>query len=198
MERNISQLTVLFQPPFWVALPNAGAGRYQAARVVFGAEPTDAQLYQWLQREWSRLPWPVLPETAPRPAAANPKRMQREAAKLPSQRDWVPKPRRPLPVSVRPWAWIARLAGPLKNGRHRRSASGSVRKKSAKNGAGIKPAPLCSSESNYTGQHQSKHTKVASRARENSTKPALIFLAWVLWEGGTTPAPRRQPPQGDK
>ena len=49
--------------------------------MVFGAEPTDAQLYQWLQREWPRLLWPVLPETAPRPALANPKRMQREAAK---------------------------------------------------------------------------------------------------------------------
>lgn len=83
MERNISQLTVLFQPPFWVGIAERWSqDGYQAARVVFGVEPTDAQLYQWLQREWSRLPFgPVLPETAPRPAAANPKRMQREAAK---------------------------------------------------------------------------------------------------------------------
>lgn len=83
MERNISQLTVLFQPPFWVGIAERWSqDGYQAARVVFGAEPTDAQLYQWLQREWSRLPFgPVLPETAPRPATANPKRMQREAAK---------------------------------------------------------------------------------------------------------------------
>ena len=83
MERNISQFTVLFQPPFWVGIAERWSqDGYQAARVVFGAEPTDAQLYQWLQREWPRLPFgPVLPETAPRPALANPKRMQREAAK---------------------------------------------------------------------------------------------------------------------
>ena len=82
MERNISQFTVLFQPPFWVGIAERWSqDGYQAARVVFGAEPTDAQLYQWLQREWPRLPFgPVLPETAPRPALANPKRMQREAA----------------------------------------------------------------------------------------------------------------------
>ena len=83
MERNISQFTVLFQPPFWVGIAERWSqDGYQAARVVFGSEPTDAQLYQWLQREWPRLPFgPVLPETAPRPALANPKRMQREAAK---------------------------------------------------------------------------------------------------------------------
>lgn len=87
MERNISQLTVLFQPPFWVGIAERwNQDGYQSARVVFGAEPTDAQLYQWLQREWSRLPFgPVLPETAPRPAAANPKRMQREAVGLERQ-----------------------------------------------------------------------------------------------------------------
>ena len=77
MERNISQFTVLFQPPFWVGIAERWSqDGYQAARVVFGADPTDAQLYQWLQREWPRLPFgPVLPETAPRPALANPKRM---------------------------------------------------------------------------------------------------------------------------
>lgn len=52
MERNISQLTVLFQPPFWVGIAERWSqDGYQAARVVFRAEPTDAQLYQWLQRE---------------------------------------------------------------------------------------------------------------------------------------------------
>ena len=56
MERNISQFTVLFQPPFWVGIAERWSqDGYQAARVVFGAEPTDAQLYQWLQREWPRL-----------------------------------------------------------------------------------------------------------------------------------------------
>ena len=56
MDRNMSSFTVLFQPPFWVGIAERwGAEGYSAARVVFGPEPTDAQIYQWLEREWHRL-----------------------------------------------------------------------------------------------------------------------------------------------
>ena len=68
MDRNVGSFTVLFQPPFWVGIAERWeAEGYSAARVVFGPEPTDAQIYQWLERE--------------RPAAErkNPKRAQREA-----------------------------------------------------------------------------------------------------------------------
>lgn len=55
---------------------------YQAARVVFGAEPSDAQVYQWVLSSWHRLPFTAA-EAGERPKAApaNPKRLQREAAK---------------------------------------------------------------------------------------------------------------------
>ena len=47
MDRNV--FTVLFQPPFWVGIAERWEKEgYSAARVVFGAEPTDAQLYEWL------------------------------------------------------------------------------------------------------------------------------------------------------
>lgn len=182
MERNISQFTVLFQPPFWVGIAERWSqDGYQAARVVFGAEPTDAQLYQWLQREWPRLPFgPVLPETAPRPALANPKRMQREAAKATQPKGLGTKAQEALAVSGRPLVWSDRPAGPPKNGRHRRNASGSVRKKSAKAARALSPRRFILSNQITPASTRANTTKVASRARENSTKPALIFLAWVL------------------
>jgi len=81
MERNISSFTVLFQPPFWVGIAQRWDGEgYSAARVVFGAEPTDAQLYEWLEREWHKLRFsPAAEGERPVPERKNPKRAQREA-----------------------------------------------------------------------------------------------------------------------
>ena len=81
MDRNASSFTVLFQPPFWVGIAERWeeAG-YSAARVVFGAEPTDAQLYEWLEREWHRLKFsPAAEGERPVPERRNPKRAMREA-----------------------------------------------------------------------------------------------------------------------
>ena len=81
MDRNFSRFTVLFQPPFWVGIGERWeADGYSAARVVFGAEPTDAQLLQWLDREWHRLRFsPAAEGERPVRERKNPKRAQREA-----------------------------------------------------------------------------------------------------------------------
>ena len=81
MDRNTSMLTVCFQPPFWVGLAERwSAEGYQAARTVFGAEPTDAQLYEWVQREWHRLDFTVPePGRPPVPGPVSPKRARRAA-----------------------------------------------------------------------------------------------------------------------
>ena len=56
MDRHASSFTVLFQPPFWVGIAERwDESGYSAARAVFGAEPTDAQLYEWIETEWHRL-----------------------------------------------------------------------------------------------------------------------------------------------
>lgn len=83
MDRNVSSFTVLFQSPFWVGIAERWDEEgYSAARVVFGPEPTDAQLCQWLEREWYRLRFSPA-EAGERPAAErkNPKRERREARK---------------------------------------------------------------------------------------------------------------------
>ena len=83
MDRNVGSFTVLFQPPFWVGIAERwGAEGYSAARVVFGAEPTDAQLYAWLEREWHRLDFsPAAEGERPVRERKNPKRKRREARK---------------------------------------------------------------------------------------------------------------------
>ena len=94
MDRNFCSFTVLFQPPFWVGIAERWeeAG-YSAARVVFGAEPTDAQLYQWLEREWHRLNFsPAAEGEGPVRERKNPKRARRGArgpsAASGSRRGW--------------------------------------------------------------------------------------------------------------
>ena len=81
MDRNFCSFTVLFQPPFWVGVAERWEeGGYAAARVVFGAEPTDARLYEWLLREWHRLRFsPAAEGKSPATRRKNPKREQREA-----------------------------------------------------------------------------------------------------------------------
>ena len=81
MDRNMSSFTVLFQPPFWVGIAERWDERgYQAAKVTFGAEPTDVQLYEWVEQAWSKLRFsqPSAGEVLG-PDRKNPKRLQREA-----------------------------------------------------------------------------------------------------------------------
>ena len=81
MDRNMSSFTVLFQPPFWVGiLERWDEEGYSAAKVTFGAQPTDAQIYEWIGREWHRLrPSPAAEGDRPAAERKNPKRAQREA-----------------------------------------------------------------------------------------------------------------------
>ena len=81
MNRNVSSFTVLFQPPFWVGIAQRWSEEgYQAAKVTFGAEPTDAQVFQWLGREWHRLKFTrFMADDGQKTAHTNPKRLQREA-----------------------------------------------------------------------------------------------------------------------
>ena len=80
--------TVLFDGRFWVGvLERHDAGRVRAARVVFGAEPSDVELHAWLLAHGSELLERV--ERAPRvretragqPRRINPKRALRLAAR---------------------------------------------------------------------------------------------------------------------
>lgn len=76
------QLTVYFDDPFWTGVFERTAnGTIQAAKVVFGAEPKDYEVYgALLKRYWELRFSPPVDGTKQKPAVKNPKRMQRAAA----------------------------------------------------------------------------------------------------------------------
>ena len=75
-----SRLTICFEEPFWIGLyERACGGRYEICRIVFGAEPMDAEVYGFMMANAYRLPFsPAVAGELPESRAANPKRMQRE------------------------------------------------------------------------------------------------------------------------
>ena len=89
MDRNRSSFTVLFQEPFWIGVAERwDETGYRAAKVTFGAQPTDGEILQWLEREWHRLrfsPPQRAEETAPL-GHQSPKRTRREAARAVERR----------------------------------------------------------------------------------------------------------------
>lgn len=78
-----STLTVYHDGQFWVGMAeHVEDGRYGVARIVFGAEPSDEEILQFVVGKWEKLSFfgddPV--ETSK--PAKNPKRRAREAAKV--------------------------------------------------------------------------------------------------------------------
>ena len=77
-----TRLTLYFEDPFWVGVfERQWDGHVQAARVVFGSEPSDAEVYAWLLENHARLDFgmPVADDVGLGAAHANPKRRLREA-----------------------------------------------------------------------------------------------------------------------
>ncbi|MDO4517091.1 MAG: YjdF family protein [Bacillota bacterium] len=77
---DASTLTVFFEDPFWVGLyERTEEGRYTVCRVVFGPEPKDYEVYDFLLKHWRQLPFsPGLEAAREDPQRKNPKRIQRE------------------------------------------------------------------------------------------------------------------------
>ena len=77
-----STLTVYHDGQFWVGLAeHVEDGRYGAARIVFGAEPSDEEILRFVTSEWGKLSFFGDESTETSKPAKNPKRRAREAAK---------------------------------------------------------------------------------------------------------------------
>lgn len=77
-----STLTVYHDGQFWVGLAeHVEDGRYGAARIVFGAEPSDEEILRFVISKWEKLAFfGDAPAEASKPAR-NPKRRAREASR---------------------------------------------------------------------------------------------------------------------
>ena len=77
---DASAFTVFFEAPFWVGLyERTEEGLYTVCRVVFGPEPKDYEVYDFLLKHWRQMPFsPGLEAAREGPQRKNPKRVQRE------------------------------------------------------------------------------------------------------------------------
>ena len=77
-----STLTVYHDGQFWVGLAErVEDGRYGAARIVFGAEPSDEEILRFVASEWEKLSFFGDDPAKANEPAKDPKRRAREAAK---------------------------------------------------------------------------------------------------------------------
>lgn len=76
----MNKFTVYFDEPFWVGVfERFEDGKLETARVVFGKEPKDYEVYSWVLSHYFRLRFSPPVAAAYRDTVhTNPKRMQRE------------------------------------------------------------------------------------------------------------------------
>lgn len=74
-----SRLTVYFEDPFWVGVfERRTNGFLEAAKIMFGAEPKDYEIYDFFLKNWNKLRFsPPVSDSKAEEHKQNPKRMQR-------------------------------------------------------------------------------------------------------------------------
>lgn len=79
MEDLRLDLTVFFEDPFWVGIFERYAdGTLSVAKVTFGAEPRDSEVYAFLLRHYGSLRFSPAVQSQRRETGSNPKKLQRE------------------------------------------------------------------------------------------------------------------------
>ena len=82
MDKTNGKLTVYFEEPFWVGVfERIEDGKLSVAKVIFGAEPKDYEVQEYIQQYYFSLKFSPAVETIVKDIKRNPKRMQREAKK---------------------------------------------------------------------------------------------------------------------
>ncbi len=83
MNESSGKLTIFFEDPFWVGMIEETEHlSYRAAKIVFGTEPTDAQVYEYLMTNYGtwRFSNAMLVQQK-QTKCQNPKRLRRRAVK---------------------------------------------------------------------------------------------------------------------
>lgn len=83
MNQTSLSFTVFFEDPFWIGLFEYREQQLlYLKRIVFGSEPSEQVVYEWLKGYWYSISFQAPVETVRSKAShRNPKRMQREARK---------------------------------------------------------------------------------------------------------------------
>ena len=83
MEQSVeSKLTIYYEEPFWVGVfEDLDGKKLSVCKVVFGAEPTDAQVWEFVQANYRRLQFSAPVKVEQKQKADNPKRRQRNVRK---------------------------------------------------------------------------------------------------------------------
>jgi len=82
MNKVSGKLTVYFEEPFWVGVfEHIEGGKLSVAKVIFGAEPKDYEVQEYIQKYYSDLKFSMAVDTAVKDISRNSKRMQRQARK---------------------------------------------------------------------------------------------------------------------
>ncbi len=82
MSKVSGKLTVYFEKPFWVgAFERIENGKLSAAKVTFGAEPKDYEVYAFLLKYYENLRFSPAVAANAMERKKNPKRLQRETKK---------------------------------------------------------------------------------------------------------------------
>ena len=82
MNRGKAGLTVFFEGPFWVGVfERVEDGRLSVCRVVFGSEPRDYEVWDFVLKNYYSLKFSPAVPVAVRDGKVNPKRRQREAGR---------------------------------------------------------------------------------------------------------------------
>ena len=81
MNQTSLSFTVFFEDPFWIGLFEYREQQLlYLKRIVFGSEPSEQVVYEWLKGCWYSISFQAPVETVRSKAShRNPKRMQREA-----------------------------------------------------------------------------------------------------------------------
>lgn len=83
MQKIESKLTVFFDDPFWVGVyERISNGNLEACKIMFGTEPKDYEVYDFLLHNWNSLRFsPPVKADSKQNMKINPKRMHRAIKK---------------------------------------------------------------------------------------------------------------------
>ena len=112
MDRVSGRLTVFFEEPFWVCVfERISECRLSVCRIVFGAEPKDYEVYDFVLKNYYRLRFSPAVAADVREAGRNPKRIQREVRKQVQNTGVGTKSQQALKLQQEQWKTERKTAG---------------------------------------------------------------------------------------